>query len=126
VPIFPLARGGSEEKTTGPRGFVLLLYGSWRWRLSLDGVADRLKLADEFACSPVRVLTADEVVHAKIMVGLISLERVEDRHQDAVLDGDQGFGVAQARTQPGEGPTFIFHAAPLQEAPPTSNSSLRS
>jgi hypothetical protein len=67
----------------------------------VNGVADRLKLADEFACSPVRVLTADEVVHAKIMVGLVSLEHVEDRHQDAVLDGDQGFGVAQAWTQPG-------------------------
>jgi hypothetical protein len=67
----------------------LLLCGGWRWRLSLDGVADRLKLADEFACSPVRVLTADEVVHAKIMVGLISLEHVEDRHQDAVLKRKQ-------------------------------------
>ncbi|MGH3856205.1 MAG: hypothetical protein ACRDR6_22500 [Pseudonocardiaceae bacterium] len=62
----------------------------------MDGVADRLELLDEFACSPLRVVTEDEVADAKIVVLLILVEHVEDRHQDAVLNGDQGFGMAQA------------------------------
>src|SRR5262245_37770814 len=39
-----------KRKQPEPRGFLLLLCGG-RWWLSLDGVADRFELADEFARS---------------------------------------------------------------------------
>lgn len=52
-----------------------------------------LRVADEFARSPDGVLAADEVIRAEIVVGLVSAEHVEDRHEDAVLDGDEGLGV---------------------------------
>lgn len=78
----------------------LLCGGRRRWWFCLHGVADGLELSDELAGASFGVVAADEVVHPKVVVGLISLEHVEDRHQDAVLDGDQG-GVSQAGTQAG-------------------------
>ena len=80
---------------------MLLLCGGQRRWLSLDGVADHLESVDEFACSSCGVFAADELVGAEIVVGLVSLEHVEDRHEDAVFEGDEGLGVAQAGPQPG-------------------------
>lgn len=69
----------SEEKTTGPRGSVVLLCGGRRWWFCLHGGADGLELSDELAGASYGVVAADEVVHPKVVVALISPEHLEVR-----------------------------------------------
>ena len=50
---------------------------------------------DQAAGAASRVVAAGEVVGTQIVVGLVAVEHVEDRHEDALFHRDECFGVAE-------------------------------